>query len=179
MRIAEYYTIRRAVQDNAPAPDDAAVAAMELELRAALRATGMFHTVEVGHTDDPDRHVIAMVGFSPDIDASEAALAIARVWTKQVAYGFWRAETIRLDKGHVELQGATRSSLRGHYATVHLIAEESAVPSTRPSPLQRPAAGRPTPSTGIGQAAAAMSAPAPVVRRGLRRLTGARTVSVA
>lgn len=181
MRIAEYYTIRRAVQSSAPAPDAAAVAAMELELRTALRATGMFHTVEVDHTDDPDRLLIAMVGFSPEIDASEAALAIARVWAKHIAYGFWKAETIRVDKGHVELQGATRFSLRGHYATVHLIAEEAAVPSIRPSTSTaaalRPAAGRPTPSTGIGHAPVATTATPRVRRTG--RLTGRRDVSVA
>ena len=151
MRVAEYYTIRRAVQSNAPEPDAGAVAAMETELRAALKATGLFHTVEVGHTDDPDRHVIAMVAFSPEIDTSEAALAIARLWTKQIAYGFWQAQTIRVDKEHVELQGATRFSMRGHYATVHLIAEAKPAPATQPVPAPRVPAGRPTPSVGIGQ----------------------------
>ena len=146
---------------------------MELELRTALRTTGMFHSIEVGRTDDPDRHVIAMVGFSPEIDASEAALALARVWAKHIAYGFWKAETIRVDKGHVELQGATRFSLRGHYATVHLIAQEAEVPSTQPALVQRPAGGRPTPSTGIGQPAV-VQAPTPRVRRGRRRHTGSR-----
>lgn len=157
MRVGEYYTMRRAVQNSAPAPDDAVTAAMEVELRAALWATGMFHTVEVGRTEDPDRFLIALLQFAPEIDASEAALALARVWTKQVAYGFWRAQTIRVDKGHVELQGATRLSLRGHYATVHLVAQEAALPA-RAATTQRgaprtgqPAAGRPTPSVAIGQ----------------------------
>ncbi len=168
MQIAEYYTIRRAVQDNAPAPDAAAVAALETELRVALRATGLFHSIEVGHTDDPDRLLIAMVGFAPEIDAAEAALALARMWSKQIAYGFWRAQTIRVDKGHVELQGATRFSLRGHYATVHLVAKEAPEPATLPV-VVRPQSGRPTPSTGIGAAAPAPTAPVPRVRRGLRR----------
>jgi hypothetical protein len=142
MQIAEYYTIRRAVQENAPRPDAAAIAAMETELHAALRATGLFHSIEVGHTEDPDRFLIAMVGFAPDLDASEAAVALARVWTKQIAYGFWRAQTIRVDKGHVELQGATRLSLQGHYATVHLIAEEAAEPANHPVVVTRPSACR-------------------------------------
>jgi hypothetical protein len=168
MQIAEYYTIRRAVQDNAPAPDEAATTAMEIELRAALLATGMFHTVEVGRTDDADRLVIAMVAFAPGIDASEAALALARLWTKQIAYGFWQAQTIRVDKRHVELQGATRLSLRGHYCTVHLIAEEAPEPVTRahtvPLATHRPAAGRPTPSTGIVATAATPQSVEPVRR---------------
>ena len=174
MRIAEYYTIRRGLQHSAPAPDAGTVAAMELELRTALWATGMFHSVEVDHTDDPDRLVIAMVSFSPEIDASEAALALARVWTKHVAYGFWKAETIRVDKGHVELQGSTRFSLRGHYATVHVIATEAEVPSTRPGLVQRAATGRPTPSTGLHHPTPA-AAPQPRGRR--RRITGSRSDS--
>ena len=182
MQIAEYYTIRRAVQDNAPAPDEAATAAMEIELRAALLATGVFHTVEVGRTDDADRLVIAMVGFAPGIDASEAALALARLWTKQIAYGFWQAQTIRVDKEHVELQGATRLSLQGHYCTVHLIAEETPAPAnqpatpatvepTRPVLVHRPSTGRPTPSTGIIRPASAAVA-VPPVRRSRRWLAG-------
>jgi hypothetical protein len=185
MQIAEYYTIRRAVRDNAPAPDAAATEAMEIELRAALLATGMFHSVEVGRTDDPDRLVIAMVGFAPGMDASEAAVALARVWTKHVAYGFWRAQTIRVDKGHIELQGATRLSLQGHYCTVHLIAEERPEPAVLPSThaatqaviVHRPVAGRPTPSTGLGQTASA-ALPVPPVRRSRRWITG-RSATVA
>lgn len=171
MRVAEYYTMRRAVQNSAPAPDDAAVSAMEIELRAALLATGIFHSVEVGRTDDQDRLIIAMVRFDPAVDAAEAALALARLWTKQVAYGFWRAQTIRVDKGHVELQGATRLSLEGHYATVHLIAQEAPAPALAAPRVLRPATGRPTPSLGIGQRPAVQ----PVHRA--RRTRWARQVS--
>jgi len=165
MRIAEYSTMRRAVQSNAPAPDRDAVAAMETDLRAALLATGLFHTVEVGSTDDPDRIVIAMVGFAPEADIQHAAQTLSRVWTKQVAYGFWHAETMRVDKTQVELQGATRFSMDGHYATVHLIAQEVPAPTPR---ITLPAAGRPTPSVGIGQ----HPVPAAQVRRTRRWLPG-------
>jgi hypothetical protein len=177
MQIAEYYTIRRAVQSSAPAPDETAVAAMEIELRAALLATGLFHTVEVGRSDDRDRLVIAMVRFAPEVDASEAALALARLWTKQVAYGFWRAQSIRVDKRQVELQGATRLSLHGHYCTVHLVARATPQPATRPVVVQRPAPGRPTPSTGIAQTAAAVVSAQPVRRS--RRWLGGRPAAVA
>ena len=174
MQIAEYYTIRRGVQSSAPAPDDAAVTAMEIELRAALLATEMFHSVEVGRSDDPDRRVLAMVRFAPEIDSSEAALALARLWVKQIAYGFWQAQTIRVDKGHVELQGATLLSMRGHYCTVHLVAQEAPEPATQPVVVQRPLPGRPTPSTGIPQTPAAVLAvpSAQRVRRSRRWLVG-------
>jgi hypothetical protein len=158
MQIAEYYTLRRAVQDNAPAPDADATAGMETELRAALLATGLFHTVEVGRTDDADRLVIAMVRFAPEVDAADVAEALAQVWTKQVAYGFWSAETLRVDKGHVELQGATRSSLRGHYLTVHVVAQEAPVRLV----VRVPTPVRQTPSTGI----VAQPIPAARARRG-------------
>ena len=153
MQIASYYTIRRAIQNSAPAPDARATAAMETELRAALLASGLFHTVEVGRTDDADRHVIAMCAFAPEIDAAEAALALARMWNKQVAYGFWQANTMRVDEGHVELQGATRLSIEGHYATVHLIAQEAPAPIpsrvAAPSAPERSVRERRIPSVGI------------------------------
>jgi hypothetical protein len=136
VNIAQYYSMRRAVQSNAPAADAGDVAAMETDLRAALLATGLFHTVEVGRTEDTDRLVIAMCEFAPAVDPSEAAVALARIWMKHIAYGFWRAETLRVDKDQVELQGATRLSLRGHYATVHLIAQETPAPvAVRPVAL--------------------------------------------
>ena len=162
--MVDYCTIRRAVQSNAPAPDAGVITGMEADLRAALLTTGLFHTVEVGHTDDPDRLVIAMCAFAPEIDASEAAVALARLWSKHIAYGFWRAETLRVDNGHVELQGATRFGLSGHYATVHLIAQEAPVP-VRTAVL--PPRTRPTPSIGIPQT----HPPLPPVRRPRRVLS--------
>lgn len=129
MQLRHYYTIRRALQDSAPAADRQTLVDIETDLRAAMLATGLFHSVEVGHTDDVDRLVIAMCAFAPEVDPSEAAVALARLWMKQIAYGFWRAETMRVDKGHVELQGATRMSVGGHFATVHLIAQEAPAPT--------------------------------------------------
>ena len=172
MQIAEYYTIRRAVQSNAPAPDDAATSAMEVELRAALLATGLFHTVEVGRTDDADRLVIALCGFAPEVDETEVSEALARVWTKHVAYGFWQAQTVRVDKGQVELQGATRFSLRGHFATTHVVAHAAPVPVAI---TVRPPMIRQTPSTGFMQPP--IPAPVPQVRRSRRWLTGRPAVA--
>ncbi len=129
MQIAGYYKMRRAIQENAPGPDESTTSALEVDLRGALLATGLFHTVEVGRTDSADRHVIAMCGFVPEIDSAEAALALARLWSKQIAVGFWQANTMRVDKGHVELQGATRTSLEGPYVTVHLLAQAAPAPA--------------------------------------------------
>ena len=129
MKIADYYKMRRAIQENAPGPAEGVTAALEIDVRGALLATGLFHTVEVGSTDNADRHVIAMCGFAPEIDAAEAALALSRLWSKQIAIGFWQASTMRVDKGHVELQGATRTSLDGPYFTVHLLAQAAPAPA--------------------------------------------------
>ena len=179
MRYAEYCTMRRAVQSNAPAPDHAAMVAIETELRVALLATGLFHTVEVGLTDDADRFVIAMCEFAPDVDPAVAGEALARLWSKQVAYGFWRAQTLRVDKGHVELQGATRASLSGHYVTTHLVAREAPVPvRTEPVPARTepvPARVRQIPSTGI----LPPDLPASTPSRPRRRLLGGRRTTAA
>ena len=169
MRISEYSTMRRAVQSSAPAPDAAAVASLETELQAALRATGLFHTVEVGRTNDADRLVIALCEFAPEVDADEAARVLSRLWAKQVAYGFWRAEWLRVTKGHVELQGATRASLTGHYATMHLVAKAAPAPAR---PVALPARVRQIPSTGIGYTP--ITAATETARRPRRRLIGGR-----
>jgi hypothetical protein len=150
MQIAEYYTIRRGLRNSAPAPDGAVVTAMETELRAALLTSDVFHSVEVGRTDDADRYLIAMCGFAPETDPSEAAAALARLWSKQIAYGFWEASTVRVDKRQVELQGATRLSLRGHFVTVHLLAQQLPAPAR---PVELPPRVRQVPSTGIAHGA--------------------------
>jgi hypothetical protein len=53
--------------------------------------------------------------------------------------------------GHVELQGATRMSLHGHFATVHLIAQEAPAPAPI---VSRPAGAPVTPAAAASGAVA-------------------------
>lgn len=128
MKLGEYYTIRTAVQDNAPRGDLAAVQTMAEDLSDALESTGLFHTVEVDRTDDPDRLVIAMVGFTPGASALDVNGALLRVWHDRVGYRFWAAETTLVERDHVEFQGATRAGADGHFVTVHVVAQACPVP---------------------------------------------------
>ena len=132
MKLTDYHALRTGLQRNASPAGPAAVSELRERLGAALAASGLFHTVEADHTDDEDRLVIALAEFAPDVDAAHVAWQLERLWHDVLACPFWSAESIIVEDGHVELQGATRSSQQGQYLTLHVVAQE-AVPSERPA----------------------------------------------
>jgi hypothetical protein len=131
MRLVEYHKLRRGVQMNARPGMDAELRPLEERLRAGLAATGLFEEIEVGRTDDVDHLVIALCHFPGDLDAQHAADMIERLWQDHLRYGFWESHAVLVEKDHVEFQGATRADIRGHYATVHIVAQKASVPAQR------------------------------------------------
>lgn len=135
MQLSDYYKIRTGVQRNAHRADATAVEHAARNLEETLRATGLFHTVEVDRTEDPDRLLIAMVGFAPGVDTHQVSATLERLWLDRVSFGFWAAHHTLIENGHVELQGSTRAGARGHYLTVHVLAQLAAVPAQRLQPV--------------------------------------------
>lgn len=131
MQLTDYHSLRTGLQRNASPAEPDAVAEMAERLRTALVDSGLFHTVELDRTDDIDRLVIALVQFAPDTDAAHVAWRLERLWLDVLAYPFWAAESMLVEDNQVELQAATRSSQRGHYVTLHVVAQ-AAVPAERP-----------------------------------------------
>ncbi len=135
MQLGEYHKIRTGVQRNAHRADVAALTAVQGRLELALQRTGLFHSVEIGHTQDIDRLLIAMVGFDPSHEAHRISGALQRLWLDKVGYEFWSAHHVLADRGHVELQAASREGAGGHYVTLHVIAQASTAPAAVPAPV--------------------------------------------
>lgn len=131
MKLMHFHTLRSGVQINASPATEQALVAMENNLRDALSDSGLFDSVEVEHTDDPDQLVVALCQYRPNLTEDEVAETVERLWDERVSYTFWEVHAMRVDDGFVELEGATRESVVGRYATVHLVAQRSQVPTQR------------------------------------------------
>ncbi|HET7735204.1 MAG TPA: hypothetical protein VFK52_04480 [Nocardioidaceae bacterium] len=137
MNIHDYNTIRTGLRYQARPAGEVSLAAFERDLEDALAESGLFHSIEVGRTDDTERLLIAMVGFAPDGDPQELAEALSELWTSKVGHRFWSASATVVARGHVELQAASRESSQGEYVTLHIVAQAAPVPAQRPVPVQQ------------------------------------------
>lgn len=129
MKLVEYHKLRRGVQMNARPGAVPELRALETQLRAALTAAG-FAEVETGATTDPDRLVIGLCTFTGH-GAEAVAEVLEVLWQDHLRYGFWEAHAILVENDQIELLAATRASVTGHYATVHVVAQRGSVPSQR------------------------------------------------
>ena len=131
MKLMHFHTLRSGVQINASPATEQALVAMETDLRDALGDSGLFDSVEVEHTDDPDQLVIALCKFLPFFTEDDVARHLERIWGDRVSYPFWEAHAFHVENGHVEFEAATRHSSAGHYVTVHLVAQKASIPVQR------------------------------------------------
>jgi hypothetical protein len=131
MDLVQFHKMRTAIQDNAYPGSGTDLETVESNLREVLMASGVFERVEVEHTNDLDRLVIALCDFRPDFDEFDIAGRIEELWHDQVRYQFWEAHSLMVDREHVEFQAATRADVHGHYVTVHLVAKKSRIPAQR------------------------------------------------
>lgn len=131
MDLMQFHKLRRAIQVNAYPGSGPDLASVEGNLRDLLMASGIFESVEVDHTDDLDRLVIALCEFRPELDEFDIAARIEELWHDRVRYPFWEAHSLMVDREHVELEAATRGSSTGHYVTLHLVAKKARIPAQR------------------------------------------------
>jgi hypothetical protein len=134
MNLAQFHRMRTAVQTNASPGGAAAVERLERALEDALVESSLFATVEVGHTEDPDRLVIALCRFHTFYSGEEVAAVVERAWNERLRYAFWSAHTVRAEQDHVELEAASRAGVGEHYLTVHLVAQRAGIPQ-QPGPV--------------------------------------------
>lgn len=131
MQLMHFHTLRSGVQANASPARGPALVAMEGLLRDSLKSTGIFDSVEVEHTEDPDQLIVALCQYRPNLTEDQVALTVEHLWDGEVRYPFWEAHSMRVDDDFVEFEGASRDGPVGRYVTVHLVAQRSAVPSQR------------------------------------------------
>lgn len=131
MELLQFHKLRTAVQVNASPGTGDAVASMAKSLRTMLLESQVFEEVEVEHTDDLDRLVVALCTFRPYFNEADVARYLERMWNDRLRYPFWEAHATFTDRGHVEFEAATRAGSGGHYVTIHLIAQRVRVPVQR------------------------------------------------
>lgn len=137
MNIHDYNTIRTGLRFQARPAGEVSLAAFERDLEEALTESGLFHSIEVGRTDDTERLLIAMVGFAPDSDPQDLAQALTELWSTKVGHRYWSAAATVVARGHVELQAASRESSQGEYVTLHIVAQAAPVPAPLPAPARQ------------------------------------------
>lgn len=131
MELVKYHKLRTAVQENASPGVGSHLTGLQARLHAILQGSAMFTEIEVGHTDNPDRLVIALCQFRHDLTEWEVAMRLEQLWDRGVRYPFWEAHTLIVEDAHVELEGASRQGPHGHYVTVHLVAQRARLPEQR------------------------------------------------
>lgn len=127
----KFHRLRSGIQVNASPGLGADLEVVEVNLRGLLMDSGVFEEVEVEHTDDPDRLVIAMCQFRPFYTERDVAERLEEIWSDRVRYPFWEAHTVRTHHDHVEFEAASRVGPAGHYVTVHLVAQRAGIPAQR------------------------------------------------
>lgn len=131
MKLLEYRKLRSGVQMNARPTTAAERRAVALDLERELVRAGCFADVEVDHTDDLDHLVVAMCTYDPALSEEQVALRLEDVWNGRLRFAYWAVHSTLVDKGQVELQGATLSNLGGPYVTLHVVAQRGPIPAQR------------------------------------------------
>jgi len=131
MDLMQFHKVRTAIQIDASPGRGQDLRAVERTLSEMLLDSGLFEDVEVEHTDDVDKLVIALCRFRPFYTERDVAERLEEIWSDKVRYPFWARHAVLCDDDHVELEGASRVGPRGHYVTVHLVAQRARVPEQR------------------------------------------------
>lgn len=131
MDLLNFHRMREGIQVNASPGAGPALEQLERTLREVLMSSGVFEEVEVEHTDDPDRLVIALCQYRPFYTERDVAERLEWLWADRVRYAFWEAHTVLTDDDLVEFEAASRIGPGGHYVTVHLVAQRAGIPEQR------------------------------------------------
>ena len=131
MKLLEYRKLRSGVQMNARPTTAEERRAVALDLERELIRAGVFADVEVDHTENLDHLVVAMCTYDSSLSEEQVGLRLEDVWNGRLRFGYWAVHSTLVEKGQVELQGATLSNLGGPYVTVHVVAQKGPIPAQR------------------------------------------------
>jgi hypothetical protein len=94
------------------------------KLRNRLVTSTMFAKVEIEETDDVNNLLIGLVHYRPGVSVRQVAAYLEAVWVTELRLEGWDAFSFQVEKGHVELEAATRDTESSQFLTLHLIALE-------------------------------------------------------
>ena len=152
MNLVAFQGLRNGLQMNAAPATSQVRRVLEVGLHSELLASGIFDVVEVGSSDDADRHVLGLCTYGADVSEDEVRWAIERAWSA-LAFHHWQAHAFLTDEGHVELQAGTLDRPGGRFVTVHLVAQRAAAPATAVLPIQRRAHEEAAPAPALAHSA--------------------------
>ena len=136
MDLMDFQKLRDGLKLNVKPARGEVLEAAALRLRTLLTSSAMFSDVEVDGTTDPDRLLIAMVEYVPELSEDQVVGYLLGAWSAQLRYPGWDAHAFIVHDGHVELQAATMHGDASHFVTLHLVAvcgAEGARPVAIPS----------------------------------------------
>jgi hypothetical protein len=144
MDSVSFHKLRAAVQGSSHPAGEVAAAGLQRTLEQALVASNLFTEVELGRTDDVDQLVIGVCTCAGDVLPWEAGMGVERVWRSASASMDWEAHHVTCNDSLMEFEGAVTVDDRGHFITVHLVAEpavlrdsaEASSDTTDASPLR-------------------------------------------
>jgi len=143
IRNIDYDNIMSWLQPAVRPAAGAQVAEQTERIRQGLEASGLFHTVEIEATDDPDQMVIAIVGFDYQMSTHWMVDDLDALWADQLRDATWHRNTISLTEHELDMRGVTRLGADGDYLTVRIVAEPRVAPYVEaPAPVTVPAQGR-------------------------------------
>jgi len=138
MELMAYQKLRGGLQANVPAATGEVLEAARLRLQAALEGCGAFDQIEVGSTDNPDRLLVSMVTYHPDLSEQDVVDTLEQMWRDDLRDVGWGAHAFLVEDRHVEFEAATISGGARHFVSMHIVATAGVVggiPAQRPSPL--------------------------------------------
>ena len=111
--MAGFHRLRLAVQQNAGEAGPLPTMALHRELEQALAGSGLFETVELGRTEDPNQMVIGLCRCDSEILPWEAGLGVERLWRAVTGDFDWEAHTVECTESMMEFEGAVTVDDRG------------------------------------------------------------------
>ncbi len=133
MNLTMFHRMRTGIQVNAQPGSGPDLVAVASNLRDVLTMSGLFESIEVEHTDDPDQLVIGLCQFRSYYTERDVASRLENIWNDRIRYPYWEAHAVATSQDHVEFEAATRASQEGHYVTLHLVAQRVRIPAQRPA----------------------------------------------
>ncbi len=138
MDFTSFHKLRTAVQENAHPAAPRHATTLEQALHTALSGSGLFSSIEIGRTEDPDQLIIGVCRCADGILPWEAGMGMERLWDALAAAAPWEAHHVGCTDSMMEFEGAMTVDDSAHYLTVHLVAEPAAA-APAPAPADLPA----------------------------------------
>jgi hypothetical protein len=124
MELVAFQSLRDGLTANIRPARGSDLDSAKAKLHKRLVASAMFAKVEIETTDVLDHLLIGLVHYRPGTSERQVAAYLEAVWVTELRLDGWDAFSFHVEKGHVELEAATRDTASTQFVTLQLIALE-------------------------------------------------------